>query len=109
MEAASTPATVPPLPLQALAKHLFGDALAVKVERAAEVLDCGTSTVYNLLATGKLQGVRLSGTKKGGKRVSVLSLLAFINDGGCEPDCKPSPQAMLAAANARRGPSAAVV
>lgn len=35
------------------------DRLAVTIERAADVLDVGRSTVYELLRTGKLKGIKL--------------------------------------------------
>jgi len=35
------------------------DRLAVTIEHAADVLDVGRSTVYELLRTGKLKGVKL--------------------------------------------------
>jgi hypothetical protein len=107
MEASSTQA--PSLPLQALAKQLFGDALTIKTSRAAEVLDCGRDQVYRLLDSGKLQGINLSGSRHARKRVSVVSLLEFIQGGGVENDHGPSAAAALAAARAKRGPSSAVL
>jgi len=35
------------------------DRLAVTIERAADVLDVGRSTVYELLRAGKLKSIRL--------------------------------------------------
>lgn len=100
-------ATTAPHPLQALASQLFGDALAVKVQRAAEALSCSPSQVYYLLDSGQLEAVRLGDRKKAGKRVSVLSLLSFIASGGVERGSGPSAAERLAASKAKRGPSKA--
>lgn len=35
------------------------DRLAVTIERAADVLDVGRSTIYELLRSGKLKGIKL--------------------------------------------------
>lgn len=35
------------------------DRLAVTIDRAADVLDVGRSTVYELLRAGKLKGIKL--------------------------------------------------
>lgn len=36
------------------------DRLAVTIDRAADVLDVGRSTIYELLRDGKLKGIKLN-------------------------------------------------
>lgn len=47
------------------------------VEAVAEVLCCAKSTVYELVALGKLAGFRI-GPRRGGVRISEDDLLAYL-------------------------------
>ena len=56
------------------------DRLAVTIDRAADVLDVGRSTVYELLRAGKLKGVKLGRAH----RVVVQSIRDLLADLGSE-------------------------
>lgn len=87
MEAATLNSS--PLALQARAAQLFGGKLAISAEQAAEALECSARHIRRLVQQGHLQGVSLSASKRAGKRISVISLLNFLDTGGVsdEQDC----------------------
>jgi excisionase family DNA binding protein len=59
----------------------LGDTLAVKVEKAAEMLDCSRSQIYNLIRAGQLKSIKLSGGKKAGVRIVTASIFDFVAHG----------------------------
>lgn len=65
--------------------------LALRVEQAAEALQCSRSTIYSLLGRGELRGVRLGRGRGAGVRVLADSLDEFVSAGG--PAVRPNPAA----------------
>jgi len=86
-------------PTGALAPNPFGDALAVKVSRVAEVLDCSSSQVYALVKAGRLERVEGFGNgKRAGIRITVASIYRML---GGELDIAPGPTPAVRAANGK--------
>lgn len=78
--------------------------LAVKVERAAELLDVSKSQIYSMLNRGQLRSIKIGSGSKGGVRVCTHSLAEFVAGGGVENN-GPSAEAKLAASRAKLGQS----
>jgi excisionase family DNA binding protein len=66
------------------------DRLLLRPEEAAEVLAVGRNKVFELLAEGELESVRLGGSR----RIPVVSLIEFVDRlrgaGGVAPGSVPS-------------------
>ena len=81
----------------------LNSALALRVDRVAHLLDCSESKIYDLIADGKLQIVKLSDGKKAGVRVLTSSLKAFIDGGVCQaPELTPAERVAAVQARNRR-------
>lgn len=60
------------------------ESLGVRVSEAAEILDCGKSTVYSLVNSGQLRTYNVSGSVSGrrGLRIVRQSIHDFVERGG---------------------------
>jgi hypothetical protein len=85
-------------------ERLFGGALAVRVERAAQALDVSRSQIYEWVRTERLQAIRCSDGRRAGMRIivdSIAKLLEGESQGG------PTPAQRAALARTRQGGAAA--
>lgn len=79
------------------------NALALRVDRVAQLLDCSESKIYDLIKDGRLQAVKLSGGKKAGIRVLTASIKTFIDGGVCQaPELTPAERVAAVQARNRR-------
>lgn len=67
------------------------EPLAIKPERAAEMLDCSRSQIYALVKAGRLKAVKMSEGKKAAVRIVTASIYEFISVQPVElPELTPS-------------------
>lgn len=56
----------------------FGEKLAVRAERVAELLDLSLSQVYKMCQQGVFEALPVSDGKRAGKRIVVASVLRWL-------------------------------
>lgn len=95
--------------LECAAQRTFGYVRALRVKEAAECLSCSVSQVYSLLESGRLRAIRLGDGSRAGKRVCVLSLINFLENGGVEAGASNRVAELEAKARSKQSPSAALL
>lgn len=79
------------------------EPLAIKPQRAAEMLECSRSTIYTLVRAGHLKAVKLSEGKKGSIRIITASIYDFLAYQPAEiPELTPAAKAAGAQFDAKR-------